>query len=176
MEENKRIYRPKGRGYIISLSVSMLIFSALIVGGIVLISFNYAIAGAIILCLGAIAVAWEIIEVYLYKLVLTESGINLSENRLLASVRQERVTLSYDGLCEIKFTSAMGENGKTVPAIALFYSDGIFRFLNVNRFNMRQIECIMSDIKRLAEAKIGREVSILSFKKKGGYAILYPKE
>ena len=176
MEENKRIYRPKGRGYIISLSVSMLIFSALIVGGIVMIAINYVIAGVIMLCLGVLAAVWEIIEVCLYKLVLTEGGINLSENRLLASVRQERVTLSYDGLCEIKFTSAMGENGKTVPAIALFYSDGIFRFLNVNRFNMRQIECIMSDIKRLAEAKIGREVSILSFKKKGGYAILYPKE
>ena len=169
----KIIYRAKGRGYVACIVAVCALLAALLAVSIWLFVASRIVIAAILLIIAAVGAVWTVIEVCFYKLVLTDERIVLSENRFLASVRQEKVELKYDGLCELKQTSVACKDYKTSPAIALFYSDGDFRFLNVKRFSQVQIDMIISDIKRLAEAGLGREVSVLKHKKGEGFAILY---
>ncbi len=147
---NRIIYRPKGRGYIICLVLLFLVLAAIIAMGLWLFTVNL-VAAVILTAIATSGIIWAIIEVATYKLTITKEGITLSENRVLASIRQYKVELRYEGLCEIKRTFATGEDGSNVPAIALFYSNGVFKFLNVKRFNDKQINSIMSDIIKIAK-------------------------
>lgn len=174
--ERRKVYRAKGRRYVVGLAVLFTVLVAMVGVSVWLFVISLTVPAAILLAVGIIGIVWAAIDVLTYKLVLTEEGITLSENRVLASVKQQKVSLKYDGLCEIKHTIVLAEGAKNVPAIALFYSNGNFEFLNMKRFSTGQIKSTMSDIKCLAEAKIGREVTIFSYNKKGDIAVLYEKK
>lgn len=159
------VYRAKGKKYVAAAAAVLAALLILAVAGAILIGVaGQIILGAILIVLAAAGLIWTLIEVFSYKLVLDEEGLTLSENRVLVNIKQDKIRLKYEGLCEIKYTTVSSDSGANAQAIALFYSDGVFRFLNVNRFSIAQINSIMSDIKRLAEAKNGREVKIFDSK------------
>lgn len=169
------VYRAKGKKYVAAAAAVLAALLILAVAGAILIGVaGQIILGAILIVLAAAGLIWTLIEVFSYKLVLDEEGLTLSENRVLVNIKQDKIRLKYEGLCEIKYTTVSSDSGANARAIALFYSDGVFRFLNVKRFSIAQINSIMSDIKRLTEAKIGREVKIFDSKNGGVHGSILP--
>lgn len=161
----RKVYRANGRGYIASLTALFAVLVAAVGVGIWLFAISLTVPAVILLVVGIIGIVWVAADALTYKLVLSEEGIILSENRVPAGVKQRKASLKYDDLCEIKHTIVTTEGAKNIPAIAFFYSNGTFEFLNMKRFSTGQIKSIMSDIKRFAEAKIGRKVIIFTYNK-----------
>ena len=154
----KKIYRPRGCGYIMSVIAVSAVLAAVAGLSVWLFVVRQSLTGSVLAAVAVPGAVWLSADVAAYKITVSDSGVVAAQYRMLTKIVQDKITLVYDGLCEIKKTFASDENGRSVCAVALFYSDGTFRFLNVKRFSDAQIRSVMSDIKRRAEVRLSREV------------------
>lgn len=155
------IIRPRGISYILILVAEFIAIGWMPIAMVWewMDGFSWRVA---VYFLPTILIVLQVREIILYKIRLSKENIYLAANRELYLVRHKALTISYKGLESVQYHLGYGtiNSGFLKSEIILTYENGKKRYLNVLRFNRKQIDKIKKIIAQYATQFNSWEVEI----------------